>query len=79
VIGKAAEMAERLFVELEQLSILVTSREGLQVEVSTSFDCPRLPVPPKASRSQRRTPSPIRRAIVRQSNGVRGRDRGTER
>jgi predicted ATPase/DNA-binding winged helix-turn-helix (wHTH) protein len=47
VICKAAEMAERLFVELEQLSILVTSREGLQVEGEHIFRLPSLASPPE--------------------------------
>jgi len=47
VIGKAAEVAERLFVELEQLSILATSREALQVEGENIFRLPSLASPPE--------------------------------
>ncbi|MDB5480006.1 MAG: transcriptional regulator [Caulobacteraceae bacterium] len=47
VIGKAAEVAERLFVELEHLSILATSREALQVEGEHIFRLPSLASPPE--------------------------------
>jgi predicted ATPase/DNA-binding winged helix-turn-helix (wHTH) protein len=47
VIGKAAEVAERLFVELEHLSILATSREALQVEGERVFRLPSLASPPE--------------------------------
>jgi predicted ATPase len=47
VIGKAAEVAERLFAELEHLSILVTSREALKVEGEHIFRLPSLGSPPE--------------------------------
>jgi predicted ATPase/DNA-binding winged helix-turn-helix (wHTH) protein len=47
VIGAAAEVAERLFVELEQLSILATSREALQVQGEHIFRLPSLASPPE--------------------------------
>jgi predicted ATPase/DNA-binding winged helix-turn-helix (wHTH) protein len=47
VIGKAAEVAERLFVELEHLSILATSREALQVGGEHIFRLPSLASPPE--------------------------------
>jgi predicted ATPase/DNA-binding winged helix-turn-helix (wHTH) protein len=47
VIGKAADVAERLFVALEQLSILATSREALQVEGEHIFRLPSLDSPPE--------------------------------
>jgi predicted ATPase/DNA-binding winged helix-turn-helix (wHTH) protein len=47
VIGKAAEVAERLFADLEQLSILATSREPLQAEGEHIFRLPSLDSPPE--------------------------------
>jgi predicted ATPase/DNA-binding winged helix-turn-helix (wHTH) protein len=47
VIRKAAEVAERLFVELDHLSILATSREALQVEGEHVFRLPSLASPPE--------------------------------
>jgi predicted ATPase/DNA-binding winged helix-turn-helix (wHTH) protein len=47
VIGKAAEIAERLFVELDHLWILATSREALQVEGEHVFRLPSLASPPE--------------------------------
>jgi predicted ATPase/DNA-binding winged helix-turn-helix (wHTH) protein len=47
VIGKAAAVAERLFAELEQLSILATSREALLVQGEHIFQLPPLASPPE--------------------------------
>ena len=47
VIGKTAEVAERLFLGLEHLSILATSREALQVEGEHVFRLPSLASPPE--------------------------------
>ena len=47
VIGKAAEVAERLFGELEHLSILATSREALQAVGEHIFRLPSLASPPE--------------------------------